>query len=264
MNKNFIMLSGIPRSGSQVLASMLNQHPMIFASTTSPVVDMIDLINNSWPQISAALTNPNPRQYPNMLGGMIDGAYEHEHKPVIVDKNRIWPRYGKLMSQVLESKPKIICTVRSIPEVLASYIILIGKNGHKTTYIDQDLIDLRLPINNKNRCRILWEKYIYQPYTSLRIGFNSGDADLCFVTYDEIVSSPQATMDKIANFIDIDSHEVNTLGMQPMPENDSYHGGLEGLHDVRSVLKRASPPPEQVIGHELVKLYTDMRLEFWK
>jgi sulfotransferase len=262
--RTFIMLSGIPRSGSQVLASLLNQHPMIHSSTTSPVVDMVDIINKQWPQISAALTDPPAEQYPNMLAGMINGAYDHIYKPVIVDKNRIWPRYGQLMTQVLRSRPKIICTVRSIPEVLASYIILIGKNGHKTTYIDQDLIDLKLPINTKNRCRILWEKYIYQPYTSLRIGYNAKDADLCFVTYDEIVSTPAATMDKLTSFIGIPTCDIASDSMQPMPENDAYHGGLEGLHDVRAVLKRASPPPEKVIGHELVKQYTDMRLEFWR
>jgi len=51
--------------------------------------------------------------------------------------------------------------------------------------------------------------------------------------------------------------------MQPMPENDDYHGGMNGLHDVRSVMKRVSSPPEEVIGKELTKLYTDMKLDFW-
>jgi hypothetical protein len=49
-----------------------------------------------------------------------------------------------------------------------------------------------------------------------------------------------------------------------MDENDQYHGGMEGLHHVRSVLKKTSPAPEEVIGRELTKLYTDMKLEFWR
>ena len=63
MNKNFVMLSGLPRSGSQVLSSMLNQHPEIYASTTSPVADLIGLIGEQWPSISQALVDPDPKQY---------------------------------------------------------------------------------------------------------------------------------------------------------------------------------------------------------
>ena len=263
MNKTFIMLSGIPRSGSQVLASMLNQHPSIHASTTSPVIDLLDIINTNWGKLSSALVNPNPKQYNNIITGMIDGAYQHIEKPVIVDKNRIWPRYGELMKESLGYKPKIICTVRHIPEVLASYILLIEKNSHKITYIDQDLIDLKLPINNKNRCKILWEKYINSPYTSLRMGYNAGHADLCIVKYNDIVNNSQETMNKITNFIDLPPVTIDTTSLQPMVENDGYHGGLEGLHDVRPIMKRMSPPAEVVIGKELVKLYTDMKLDFW-
>lgn len=263
MNKQFVMMSGIPRSGSSVLGSLLNQHPLIYSSTTSPVIDLIGIIDNNWNNISAALADRHPEQYGNIINGMIGGAYHHIDKPVIIDKNRLWPRYGKLMTEALGSKPKIICTARSIPEILTSYILLINKNSDKITFVDQDLLDNNLAINNKNRCRILWEKYINHPYTSFRMGYNSSDVDLCIVEYDEIVNDSQATMDKICQFIGIDTYQVNTNDMQPMPENDDYHGGMNGLHDVRSVMKRVSPPPEEVIGRELTKLYTDMKLDFW-
>jgi hypothetical protein len=242
---------------------MLNQHPMIHASTTSPVVDLLDIIHKEWPRLSSALLNQPPTQYNNIIAGMITGAYGHIDKQVIVDKNRIWPRYGKMMGEVLGHRPKIICTVRHIPEVLASYILLIEKNNHKITYIDQDIIDLGLPINNKNRCKILWEKYISAPYTSLRVGYNSNAADLCIVRYADIVDNSQVTMDRITQFIGIESHTVDQHNLQAMDENDSYHGGLEGLHNVRQEMKRVSPPPVDVIGHELTKLYTDMKLDFW-
>lgn len=257
------MLSGVPRSGSQVLASMLNQHPLIYASTTSPVVDLLDIIVNQWPIISSALVDREPTQFNSIIKGMINGAYCHIDKPVVIDKNRIWPRHGRLMTDVMGVRPKIICTVRRIPEVLASYILLINKNNHKITYIDQDLVEAGLPINNKNRCKILWEKYISAPYTSLRVGFNAQDCDLLIVRYHDIVNNSQQVIDLISKFIGIESYSLNTKALQPMKENDSYHGGLEGLHDVRPVLGRTSPSPEDIIGHELVQLYTDMKLDFW-
>lgn len=264
MNKNFVMLSGLPRSGSQVLSSMLNQHPDIYASTTSPVADLIGLVGEQWPNISRALVDPDPKQYSNILLGTIDGAYKHINKSTIVDKNRLWPRYGDITQQAFGFNPRIICTVRSIPDILASYCLLIEKNNDRITYIDQDLIDLGLPINTKNRCKILWERYITHPYNSLRIGVNAGNVDMLFLEYTDIVGNGQTTVDKICNFIGIDNFTLNTNDLQPMDENDGFHGGLVGLHDVRPTLKKASPPPEEVIGRELTNLYRNMHLEFWR
>jgi sulfotransferase len=264
MNKNLIMLSGLPRSGSQVLSSMLNQHPSIYSTTTSPLVDMLVILNDNWPIISQAQVDKHPDQFKNMMSGMIDGACRHIDKNIIVDKNRLWPRYSKLMGEVLGYRPRIICTVRSIPDILSSYILLIEKNKHKITYIDQDLIDLNLPINNKNRCKILWEKYIINPYTSLQIGINSREADLLFVHYENIVNDGQTTVDKICDFIGIDRFRLDSYNLKRMDENDDYHGGLEGLHNVRPLLEKTSPSPEKVIGKDLVNLYLSMNLEFWK
>ena len=264
MNKNFIMLSGIPRSGSSVLSSMLNQHPSIYATTTSPVADLLSIVNEQWPIISQAIVDRDSSQQSNIINGIINGAYQHIAQPVIVDKNRLWPRYSDFMNVALGQKPKIICTVRSIPDVLASYILLIEKNNYKTTYVDEELANQNLPINNKNRCRLLWEKYVIHPYTSLRMGYNSGTADLLFVEYDDIVGNGQATLDRICDFVGIERYQLASDNLQAMDENDNYHGGLDGLHDVRPTLEKTSPPPEQVIGNETTKYYQSMRLEFWR
>lgn len=264
MNQQFFMLSGLPRSGSQVLCSMLNQHPKVFASTTSPLADLIGLVGENWPVISQALVDPNPSQYGNILKGIIEGTYRHLEESVVIDKNRLWPRYIPLVKEALGTRPKIICTVRSIPDIMASYVLLIEKNKTKTTFIDQDLMDLGQIVNNKNRCRLLMEKYIGHPYTSLRMGHNNPDADLLFVEYKDVVGNGQSTVDRICDFLGLDRYRLDGENLQAMDENDNYHGGIDGLHHVRPTLAKTSPPPEAVIGHELVKLYTDMRLDFWR
>ena len=141
-------------------------------------------------------------------------------------------------------------------------LLYLDKNPDKITFIDQDLIDSNLPVNNKNRCKLLLEKYINQPYTSLKIGYKSNYADLLIVDYDQIVNNSQDTIDKICDFIGIDRIVVDLNNLQPMDENDAYHGFI-GLHDVRKELKRTSPRPEDVIGKDLAKHYTDMKVDFW-
>lgn len=262
--KTFIMLSGIPRSGSQVLSSILNQHPLIHSTTTSPVADLLLLVSEKWTTLNRSIVDVHPDQHRNIMLGVLNGAYKHINDPIIIDKNRLWPRYAKLMSNILQSRPKIICTVRNIPDVLSSYIILINKNKDKITFVDQDLINLNLSINNKNRCKILYEKYLNHPFTSLQIGHNEKIADLIFCDYNDIVNRPQETVDKICRWANIDTVTIDINRLQSMDENDEYHGGLTGLHHVRPTLGKTSPLPEEVIGHDLVRYYSSMKLEFWK
>jgi hypothetical protein len=68
---------------------------------------------------------------------------------------------------------------------------------------------------------------------------------------------------KICDFIGISSFSVELAQLQSMNENDDFHGGLDGLHTVRTHMQRTSPSPEQVIGHDLTRFYTDMNLDFW-
>lgn len=262
--KNIMMLSGLPRSGSTVLSSMLNQHPDIHASTTSPVADLVSMFIDNWGNISQALVNPSPAQSGNIVNGILQGAYQHVDKSVIVDKNRLWPRFGPYLLKNTGHRYKIITTARSIPDILASYIILIEKNKQQVTFIDRDLHELKLPVNTKNRCRILWERYINGPYSSLKIGYTSKSVDMLLVEYADIVNRGQETMDTICAFIGIDTCKLELANLKPMEENDQFHGGLAGLHDIRPVLQQVSPDPARVIGTELVQYYTDMHLDFWR
>jgi sulfotransferase len=261
--KQFIMLSGLPRSGSTVLTSLLNQHPDIHATTTSPIVDLIASMEQDWNVLSQAYLKQYHSQFANMVHGMIQGAYYHIDRNIIIDKNRLWPRYINLMKSVLKKNPKFILTVRDVPSILASYILLIQKNSDQRTFIDQDLIDLNLPINNKNRCKIIWEKYCNGPYNSLKIAFNSKNIEICLVYYDDIINDPQKILNRISDFIGIRKYEYNINQLQPMNENDDYHGGIKGLHEIRPRLEKTSPHPREVLGKELFDLYTNMRLDFW-
>jgi sulfotransferase len=258
------MLSGIPRSGSQVLSSMLNQHPLIYSTTTSSLVEFLNTFYNDYKIKTQNQIDIEKNQLKNTAKHLIQGYYCHIDKPIIIDKNRLWPIYGSMMNHILDEPPKIICTVRPIAEVLASYIILIEKNNSKVTYIDEDLKELNLQVNTKNRCKVLWEKYIFHPYTNLRLGFNSSNIDILFCSYDQIVNDSQTTIDRICNFLNIGTFTLDKNNLQKMDENDEFHGGLTGLHEVRSTLKKVSPSAEKVLGQDLAWYYNQMNLEFWK
>lgn len=260
MNKQFIMLSGLPRSGSTVLSSILNQNPNLTVTSTSPLADVIINAYNTWSHVSSAMLHPDIKQLHNIILGIINNSYVHIDQ-LVIDKNRLWPRLSDLMFQITHQRSKIICTVRDIPDILTSYVLLI--NQPNNNFVNEDLTELNLPITLKNQCKILWEKYILYPYTSLRIGLSSKHADFLIVDYNQIIDNPQKIVDDICEFISIESYTVQTTGLMPMLENDSYHG-IKGLHNVRTELKKTSPMPETILGTEITHLYKSMKLEFWK
>lgn len=262
MDKQYYFLSGVPRSGSTVLATILAQNPAIFTTPTSPLLDLILLTGENWKQVSINQKLHHPEQLKNIYHGLFNSVYKHTSQPIILDKHRAWPRNVNLIRAVTGSNPKIIMTTRDIPEVIASFISILRRSG--ATYIDKGLKALNRPVNDTTRCRHLWEKYISVPWTSFKYGYENHRECLHLVDYREITETPELAIDGIYKFLGLKpfKHKFNSLS-NPQPENDDAYG-IKGLHDVRSLLKRVSPSPDKIIGKELADYYYSLKLEFWK
>lgn len=262
MNHELVVLSGLPRSGSTVLTSLLNQHPKLYATTTSPVLGMVTNFYHNWePQTVTQLKDKDVRQRANMVTAMIRAAHEHIDKPIVIDKNRGWPKMGKLLTEILGEQPKMICTVRNIPDILASFVTLANKDPN--TFIDNQLRESGFTINNTNRCRLLWNNGVVgQSWQSLKSGWNFNKNNLLMIEYDDIVSKPLEVLVRIEEYLGIESFGYDINNLKPMEEKDEFHG-IKGLHDIRPVVKKTSKPPEQIIGNELTNYYNDMKLDFW-
>lgn len=263
MNHELVALSGLPRSGSTVLTSLLNQHPKVYATTTSPVLGMALNFYQNWEnQTTTQVKDKNEQQRKDMVGAMIKTAHSYINKPMVVDKNRGWPKNVKLVSELIGKPIKMICTVRNIPDILASFVTLSNKNL-KDNFVDNALRQSGFTINNTNRCRFLWRSGVVgESYQAFKSGWNYDKSLMLILEYEDIVTNPLEVMKKIEDFIGIECHEYDINNLKPMDEKDENHG-MKGLHDIRPVIKKTSKPPEQIIGKELTDLYNNMKLDFW-
>lgn len=261
--KQFYFMSGVPRSGSTLFATLLSQNPNIHTTPTSPLLDFLLASKPTWKQVSAHQKSPHPDQYLNIERSIVQGCYNHIEKLIVLEKHRSWVKYCDYISKVFQQEPKIICTTRRISEVLASFISILDKS-EKVTYIDQQLIDSNKPVNSRTRCRLLWENYVSVPWTSLKIGYESHRDSMCLIDYSDIVNSPKETLEKVYDFWGMKpygEHYFEEL-VNPSPENDEAYG-INGLHDIRKSLCRTSKPPEEILGKELCSYYDSLNLEFW-
>lgn len=264
--KQFFFLAGLPRSGSTLLGAILSQNPEIFVTPTSPLLDLLCFVEHSWGQIRQAKTWQDPHLLPNVYSGIIQNIYQHVDKPIVIDKHRGWPRNIRGVSQICGFKPKIICTTRDIPEILASYLLLAksAKEKGRASFIEQGLRELGLEATDENQCRYLWERYVSDPYISLKTGFDTDPSCLHLVDYRDLVEKPRETVQKIYNFIGLSPFEHSFDRVANVVEERDELWGIEDLHVIRREVKRTSPPASDVLGANMFSYYRNARLEFWR
>lgn len=259
--KTLYFLGGLPRSGSTLLGSLLNQHSNVYVSPTSPLGDVITDIERSFNRIDTQFTFPREEISYNVYKAVLGNFYNHIPKSIILDKHRFWGKNLDTVKKFLPTEPKIVATYRPIPEVITSYISLIERSGYRENFIDRHLRRDNIPNTNENRAECIWRYYVSPSYESMIYGITKYPEWIHIVEYNEIISNPQEELDKIYKF----------LGVRPEPNNfnqiENTCGeqkdeawGLKGLHDIRPNLSRISRNPVEVIGEKNVRIYSKFNL----
>ena len=249
MKKQLHFLSGIPRSGSTVLAAILNQNPATHVSTTSGLVHALDGLANTWH--SAGLLNqndPDRTKLAQTMRGAIDAFYEDTDKPIIIDKGRGWPIpiIISAMTQVLGHKPKIIATVRSIPDCMASFVRVA-----KPENLDEFMYTGQL------------SEHLRAAYISLQSGYEYDPDCFCIIEYEELLKDPKAQIDRIHAFLELPdfNYDFDHIDGSTVAEDDENLHGYDGMHDIKPKLERLhSDDPRDILQHHYG---TFCQPEFW-
>ena len=111
-------ISSLPRSGSTLLTSLLNQRPDTYASTTSDLSDSIGLLMDLWEKKSSeSIIPPFSSGLTAALNSVLDTRYKNVDAKYIFDKGRHWAHPQAIETIIeLTGNIKIIATVRPIAE----------------------------------------------------------------------------------------------------------------------------------------------------
>jgi len=260
----FAFLSGLSRTGSTVLGTLLSQHPSLAPTGTSIVRHLMDYTRRfelgESPYFD--ITDPDSNLW-GILRGILSGAYENETREIILEKDRGWVSEIDILRNVLGEEPRIITTVRSIPEIISSFVLLSRRNG-ALSQIDKEVHDANRPLNVWSLSRVIWEKYIYVDWKNLKTAFENNQGNLLLLDYDDIIHDAKKTIELICIYLDIPVFAPSTDNLvNPNPENDSVYG-IKGLHTVHKKLERVSPPAWEVLGDECYEFWASKELEFWQ
>lgn len=261
MKKKIYFLAGLPRSGSTLLGSILSQNPQITVTPTSPLLDLLCLTNESINKLCANYTFDKVSVESNVYRGILGSFYDHIATDFVVDKHRGWPRNINPVRMFIDENPKIVCTYRPVSEIVSSYILLMQRS--ERNFVDEHLARDGMARTVENRCRVLWENYISDPYSSTTHGIRNCRANMHFVHYSDMMDRPHEVLSGIYEFLDGCPAHIHDFGniSNACREDKDLAWGLEGLHDIRSSLGRTSPPPEEVIGRKLCGYYDQFSID---
>jgi sulfotransferase len=270
MKYDYFMMAGLPRSGSTLLRSILNQNPEIYSGPISPSVELLYYTDKYFQESEMLLASPQPESCYNILSNMMDLFYEpilkKEGKSKVIEFNRAIPNNIERFRTYIKEDVRIVCPVRSIPEILASFISLIHRNSDKISFVDQYLIDKGIEVNDDNRCDYLMSDYgiVGQALFALAQSFRRNEQNLLkIVEYDDLVENTQQVMKEIYDFWGLENWEHSYENLEnKYPENDLFQYNLEGMHTVGKTIKKTCKKPEEVLSMSIIEKYSGM--EYWR
>ena len=275
MEKTFYFMGGLPRAGSTLLSTLLNQNPRFYSGPSSPVLGAMFSLHNDFQANELYTGYPKPDQVNEMVGSIIRHWYSDVEEEVIFDKNRAWTARVPFIEGYIRQEAKIIVPVRRVDEILASILTMIHRNTFKEgqpriNFVDEQLVKSNIPISDETRCQYLLTSQggiVWESLNAVKLGVEAGHADkFLFVDYNELVEDPQRELNDIYEFLGEEPFEHTFDGLSnEHREDDLTTYGLSDMHEVHSKLEKTSPDPSEVLPDSIIELYNSNKknLEFW-
>ena len=272
--KTFYFMAGLPRAGSTLLSTLLNQNPRIYSGPSSPVLGSMYSIHEDFQSNELYTGYPKPNQVNEIIGSVIEHWYSDIDKPVVIDKNRAWCARVPFIEGYIKQEAKIIVPVRRIDEILASILRMIKRNPFqegqpRINFVDEYLVKNNIPINDETRCQHLLnpDGIIWESLNATKLGVDEGHSDkFLFVDYNDLVKDPQKELNEIYEFLGEEpfQHTFENLSNNHR-EDDITTYGLDDMHEVHSELKKVSTDPSEILPDSIIELYNSNKsnLEFW-
>lgn len=257
--KKYYYLTGMPRSGSTLLGSLLCQNDDVFVSSTSPLNRIMHdlysslqenaLRGNDWD-----IDDMNNRVFKYMFACW----YENIDKKYIFDKSRGWGFNIQAVEAFIHSNPKVILTYRSIPEIITSFITLIEKDPKN--WVDKKLYRDNIQINTENRAKYIWSSIKETAYDSTKKAIEEFPHIVHIVRYDDLINNTNETMKSIWDYLQIDMPVHDFENVQNYLKDPDENWGIDGLHEIRHKISKTSADPRVVLGDDLFEHYSQFNL----
>ena len=259
MKHGIHFISGLPRSGSTLLAGILRQNPHFHAGMTSPVGAMYSALEQSMSRRNESAVFIDGPQRRDVLAGLFTNYYrEIQATKVVFDTNRMWCAKLPALNQLFPDA-RVICCVRDVHWIMDSIEQLVRRNAFEPSgmfgYNSGGTVFSRISAAATS------DGLVGYALDALKDGFFGDQAPaMILVEYDALVCDPARTLQTVYDFIgepwfdhDFDNVEYNA-------DEFDLALGAPGLHTIRRKVEFI--PRETVLPPDVFdRFHDDM---FWR
>lgn len=241
-------ISGLPRSGSTLLGSILRQNPAVAAGMSSPVYG---LVSGLLPRLSAAnefnvFIDDAARL--RLLRGLFRNFYIGVGSKVVFDTSRHWTAKLPLLLQLFP-ETRLICCVRPIPEIVQSFETLFAARAVEVSR----LVNFEPETNVYTRSDHLMTTsgVVGFALNALKEAFYGPWSDrLMLISYANLCRRPDEVMAGVYDFLQMErfAHDFGDVAFDAEAYDRAM--GLPGLHRIRPAVKAEakalSLPPDLI------------------
>ncbi|BBX62865.1 hypothetical protein MSAS_20390 [Mycobacterium saskatchewanense] len=251
-------ISGLPRSGSTLLAALLRQNPRFEAGMSGPLAGLFGALlgEMSGRNEFSVFIDDNKRE--RILRGLFNDFYADCTAEVVFDTNRGWCGWMPAIARLFPNA-KVIACVRELPWVVDSIERLIQRNVFSPSSIFN--YSAGGTVYSRAQQVVASDGMVGGPYDALKQACYGAQRDrLLVLQYETLTTDPAKSMQAIYRFIG-----------QPVFEHDFVHvdydvtefderAGTPGLHTVRATVE--AQPRETLLPPDLFNRF--VRDAFWR
>jgi sulfotransferase len=255
--KKLHFISGLPRSGTTLLSTILNQNPRFSASISGPAARMVRAIVTEAQAQTGYRTQCPEAKRRKLIRTLLHTYYEDSNE-VAFDTNRGWTLMTPLLRDVFPES-KMICCVRDVPWILDSFEQLLRKNPYSVSslFSSEEAADVYSRANALLRA----DRTIGFALNGLKQAAFGGEQEMIlFVNYDDLCRSPQAVLQDIYSFLNEPYFQHDFNDLEASYDEFDQDLNLKGMHTVRKKLEAQVRDP--ILPPDL--WHQAEALSFWK
>jgi sulfotransferase len=247
MRNGVHFISGLPRSGSTLLAAILRQNPRMHAAMTSPVGAMYMALESAMSRRNETAVFIDETQRRDLLRGLFENYYKSiEATRLVFDTNRFWCTKQPALTQLFP-KARTICCVRNVAWIMDSIERLVRRNAFELS----GLFGFEPGSTVYTRVNRLAssEGMVGYALDALKEAFFGEQASrLVLVEYEALAAMPRETMQRLYTLLDEPLFRHDFDNVEYDADEFDLALGAPGLHKIRQkvelVERQSVLPPE--------------------
>lgn len=259
MASRFHFISGLPRSGSTLLAGILRQNPHFHAAMSSPVAGLLNGALEQMGANSESYSFFDEAKRKRICKSLFEAYYADKEHSLIFDTNRQWTARLHQLVELFDDF-KVICCVRNPAWIMDSFETIYRKNPFD--YSRMFNAASRQTVYSRCESLISAGGAVGSAWSALKEAYYGEFSDrLLLVDYDLLTQHPARTIELIYRFIGepLFDHDFNNVDYAESEFDQNL--GVKGLHTVKKKVefkvRRSILPPDLFVKYQEMDFWQD-------